>query len=413
MLSEKKIKSANILVVDDDQNSRDTIKFIFNAFEPGFNIETLGNPLDIKNFLKNNIPDLIISDWEMPEMNGIELIRYVRSLPQLNFTPIIMATGIMTAGENLMIALNAGANDFIRKPFDKTELIARVQSMLQISNSMKEIQGQNNAINEYHRFVVSLIASVPIPLVYYNIEGKILNCNNSFLEIFELTAENVIGKIVYELCPNFQVMKQQTEKMIKEKSKQLRFESVISLPNKTNVTFLITKTIFYNPFEIAEGIVCVMSDITELKEIHKKSIDEKKRELVSSAMRMINMSEIIDRLMLDLDTLNSHVDAKGKAFLKGLINKYNLKSIDSTWREFEMRFEQVYEEFYQRLVVVHPNITPNEKKLSALLRLNLTSKEIAAITFQDAKSVDMARYRLRKKLNLGQDENLVDYLMKI
>ena len=78
-----------------------------------------------------------------------------------------------------------------------------------------------------------------------------------------------------------------------------------------------------------------------------------------------------------------------------------------------MRFEQVYEVFYKRLMEQFPDLTPGERKLCALLRLNVSSKDIAAITFQNPQSVDMARYRLRKKLNLTGEDNLVDFLTKI
>jgi DNA-binding CsgD family transcriptional regulator len=60
-----------------------------------------------------------------------------------------------------------------------------------------------------------------------------------------------------------------------------------------------------------------------------------------------------------------------------------------------------------------PDLTTGEKKMCALLRLNLSSKDIASITFQNPQSVDMARYRLRKKMDLKKEENLIDFLMSI
>jgi DNA-binding CsgD family transcriptional regulator len=60
-----------------------------------------------------------------------------------------------------------------------------------------------------------------------------------------------------------------------------------------------------------------------------------------------------------------------------------------------------------------PALTPNERKLCALLRSGLSSKDIAILTFQNPQSVDVARYRLRKKLNMANEENLSDFLLSI
>ena len=84
-----------------------------------------------------------------------------------------------------------------------------------------------------------------------------------------------------------------------------------------------------------------------------------------------------------------------------------------TWTEFEVRFQQVHNDFYTKLNEIHSDLTANEKKLCAFLRLNMTSKEIAEITFQSPDSLKTARYRLRKKLGLDREENLVAFLTKM
>ena len=85
-------------------------------------------------------PDLIIMDWNMPEMSGIEATRRLQEMGLTEDIPIIMATGIMVTSYNLETALEAGAYDFIRKPFDKTELKARINSALKLSASFKQVK---------------------------------------------------------------------------------------------------------------------------------------------------------------------------------------------------------------------------------------------------------------------------------
>ena len=89
------------------------------------------------------IPDLIITDWVMPKMDGIELIKKIKANAELAHIPIIMATGTMLTMNDLDTALEAGATDYVKKPIDKIELQARVKSMLTLSDSIKTIL-QNN-----------------------------------------------------------------------------------------------------------------------------------------------------------------------------------------------------------------------------------------------------------------------------
>jgi hypothetical protein len=84
------------------------------------------------------------------------------------------------------------------------------------------------------------------------------------------------------------------------------------------------------------------------------------------------------------------------------------------WKEFECRFQQVHEQFYKTLTERFPDLTPSERRLCAFLKLNMTTKEISAMTRQNAKSIDVARTRLRKKLNLtGTDQNLITFLVTL
>jgi len=73
----------------------------------------------------------------------------------------------------------------------------------------------------------------------------------------------------------------------------------------------------------------------------------------------------------------------------------------------------VHNKFYNTLNSKFPDLTPNELKLCAFLRLNMSTKEIAAITYQSYNSLSTARYRLRKKLGLDEHTNLITYLNQL
>jgi CheY-like chemotaxis protein len=88
--------------------------------------------------------DLLITDWEMPKMNGLELISAFQSHKKLRKIPIIMVTGMYIESENLKLALEKGAIDFISKPIHQMELVARVKSAIRLQESFKIIEEQKN-----------------------------------------------------------------------------------------------------------------------------------------------------------------------------------------------------------------------------------------------------------------------------
>lgn len=81
------------------------------------------------------------------------------------------------------------------------------------------------------------------------------------------------------------------------------------------------------------------------------------------------------------------------------------------WKDFELRFLQMHGEFYEKLVNACPDLTPNERRLCAFLKMDMSTKEISVITGQSVRSINMARFRLRKKLELtNSDTSLFDFL---
>jgi DNA-binding NarL/FixJ family response regulator len=88
-------------------------------------------------------------------------------------------------------------------------------------------------------------------------------------------------------------------------------------------------------------------------------------------------------------------------------------SLDKDWEDFKLYFEQVHRGFFVKLKERHPELSSGELKLAALVRLNLNLKESATILGISPESVKTSRHRLRKKLNLGEEQNLSDYLLSV
>ena len=273
-----------ILIIDDQI---ETINFIVDCFYDSIKEYEFYHALNGINAIevaRKFSPKLIIIDWEMPGMSGIDTIKRLKSIESTKDIPVIMLTGIMTSSENLKTALEAGAIDFIRKPIDKLELIARTGSMLMLANSYKE--------------------------------------------------------------------------MIEFKNRELASTALAILQN--------------NEFNI--NIINKLSHIIDV-------FGTKNNELY-----------------LMLDDINKEISQR----IKG-----------ETWKNFETYFNNVHAGFISNLLGRFPNLSPAEIKLASLIRLQLSSKDIASIIFISVDSVKTARNRLRKKLNLSSEDNLTSYMVSL
>ena len=149
-------------------------------------------------------------------------------------------------------------------------------------------------------------------------------------------------------------------------------------------------------------------------ELEKKKLNQdlqyKKKELASNMMYLMEKNEFITSISKKLIELKPDAKKDNKDLIQQIINEIRQNSSTKIWDEFEVRFKEVHLNFYNELHKRHPDLTPNEIKICAFLRLNMSTKEISAITHQSVKSINMARFRLRKKLDIDRDENLIAYL---
>lgn len=144
-------------------------------------------------------------------------------------------------------------------------------------------------------------------------------------------------------------------------------------------------------------------------------IKYKNAELASSAMHLVKKGELLDRLKTVLNQLLKNVENdKVRDEIKSLIKSLQSDSVlDEEWEKFSTHFDTVHSSFLTSLKEKHPQLTSNDHKLCAYLRMNLSTKEIAQLMNISVRGVEISRYRLRKKLGLTTEQNLYDYLMEI
>ena len=306
-----------LLIADDEPENLQTIIDILSHSETNYRILRVPNGKLLVEVAIQKLPDLIISDWDMPEMSGIEAVSELKKDPATAQIPVIMCTGVMTSPTDLKQALQAGASDYIRKPVEATELLARVNSMLQLSRSYKQIIAQKESL-------------------------------------------------------------------------QLKNEELQILRKKEQ--------------EMMENERAYMAE----------NISNKERQLATVTMLSHEKNALLHQLLTQVREVKEQVDNPKVTGLKAaekLIQK-NL-NIENSWDSFVYQFENVHPNFFKQIKDKHPAISPTELKTSAYIKIGFSNKEIAQVTNMATTTIKKNVSRLKKRLELGADVDVRDYILKL
>jgi DNA-binding CsgD family transcriptional regulator len=157
-------------------------------------------------------------------------------------------------------------------------------------------------------------------------------------------------------------------------------------------------------------------EIVKLKnEKLEAEIQHKNTELASVAMHLVQKGELLGKIKDQMVRLKKQSEnEKGSDDLKKIIRVISEEDkIDKQWEQFTMHFDNVHSDFLSALKTTYPGLSNNELKLSAYLRMNLSTKEIAQLMNISVRGVEISRYRLRKKLQIPTEMNLFDFLLKL
>ncbi|MFH1297457.1 MAG: response regulator [Bacteroidota bacterium] len=269
-----------ILIVDDIVENLQTMIRFLEESHPEYRLyQASGGRSAVE--LAETIPyDLIIADWDMPGVSGIDLIKMLKTNVKTMHIPVVIVTGVMLTAEDLDTALAAGAYDYIRKPIDPVELSARVNSAL-----------------------------------------------------------------MFAAC--------------------------------------------------------------HAKEIEKKNLELAEKTLILIKNNEFNI-EMATKLHKLLEIFNDNLEAK--ALIRNIIEEIDQKVNQDSWQHFELAFQNVHAEFSKNLVSQFPHLTTGELKQCILIKLGMSTKDMASLLYQSPDSIKVSRSRLRKKLQLSNDINFHNFL---
>ncbi len=199
-----------ILIIDDVKENLETVKDLLEELIPDCLVITSQTPKEGIEIAREVQPDVIISDVFMPEIDGIEVCKRLKSDKTTQHIPIIIHTGSTTDAESRIQCLEAGADVFLAKPIDAGELTAQINAMLRIKKAEDRLREEKELLDEavhkrtreLHESEESLalvIENIPFAVFIHDLDGKLVLVNKTSAEFTGYTKSELLSKTVGDI----------------------------------------------------------------------------------------------------------------------------------------------------------------------------------------------------------------------
>jgi DNA-binding CsgD family transcriptional regulator len=238
--------------------------------------------------------------------------------------------------------------------------------------------------------------------------------------LFYLQLHNRLTEISEKSKARQSLLQQDLESRLQEQEisaiRQLRIErTILGVVGGATIGFMFFLLIRHRRRATVERIEAQLREekLSQEKQNLQESLDLKDKQLAAQVMHSLQKNEMISELVTRIKETTVHQPDSPKGTLGKMIREIESSSTEP-WKEFEQRFQEVHAGFYERLMAKHPDLTANERRLCAFLRLDMSTKEISNITGQSVKAITQARFRLRAKLGIeNPDISLFEVLLQI
>jgi DNA-binding CsgD family transcriptional regulator len=150
------------------------------------------------------------------------------------------------------------------------------------------------------------------------------------------------------------------------------------------------------------------------EESYQKELIQRDKQFTTYTLQLIQKNESMRALQAAVFDLKRSLGERSQSKLKHILSLIDFSfRNDDEWERFKFYFEEIHQGFFEKLLFVFPDLTAQELRLCALIRLNLSITELASILGISVESVKTARFRLRKKLNAASIHHLIDIIMQI
>ncbi|MEE1613721.1 putative bifunctional diguanylate cyclase/phosphodiesterase [Microvirga sp. CF3016] len=331
---------AVILILDDKSTNRNIYSRLAQKIEDGAVVHAFASPVEALEWLQGNAPDLIVTDFRMPGMDGAEFTKHVRASTNGIDVPIIVITAYDDRAFRLR-ALEAGATDFLRSPVDHYEFVTRARNLLKLQRQQQQIKGRAQALEQQLRIsersqeelvrssreaLAQVIDTVPALISAADKDSRIVFVNAHFADFVNSTPESLTGKLLSDVLrsnkPEFS--RQVHRSIVTDQRSSVSFEESVTDPAGAQRVFLTTKTSMRAFSGTETSVLTTSVDITERKQaestlrhiaLHDTLTDLPNRRMLYDWIQqeLSSAQTQFAILLIDLDRFKAVNDAFGHA----------------------------------------------------------------------------------------------------
>ena len=272
---------AMIVIVDDRVTNRNIFSKIAASVGPDISVQSFAAPAEALEWLASNTPDLIVTDYKMPGMNGAEFIRALRRLPHCEDVPVVAIT-VHEERSFRLRALEAGATDFLNSPVDHHEFVTRTRNLLTLRRHQmllarraddlaRELEdserSRERAIRDSIERLAQVIDTLPVLISAVDREGRTLFVNAFHTDFFGFDPPAMIGRPMTAFFgPEIGERHAALDRLVIATGKALpAFEEELAGKVGESRSFLTTKTPLHDHAGMVEGVLTSSLDITANK----------------------------------------------------------------------------------------------------------------------------------------------------
>jgi PAS domain S-box-containing protein len=248
-----------ILLVDDNADMRNYVKRLLCQ---QYDVETVSNGVAALAAIRHHIPDLVLTDVMMPELDGFGLLRELRANPQTQELPVILLSA--RAGEESRVeGLESGADDYLVKPFSARELLARVEATLKLyqvrQEATRQEQAQRQEVEAAKEQLESVLSSINDQFLVLDQEWRYIYVNDRVVETVGMPREALLGRSIWEVFP--EVVGSEFETQVKR---------AIATQTATHFEYYYPTWNYWfenHVYPSAEGVSIFVTDINDRKQV--------------------------------------------------------------------------------------------------------------------------------------------------
>jgi PAS domain S-box-containing protein len=271
-----------------------------------------------------------------------------------------------------------------------------------------------------------LFNTAPDGIMVGNLEGDFYSANKAYLDMLGYTMPELLNKKYEDIVPAKWIGP--IEATIESLKNDGRTGFVMEMEHykKDGTVFpvMVSAWIMVNESKGVTQLGAYVKDLTVIKKAEllekellqkdkeqlERDLEAKNRELNTKVTQLIETNELVNGVISKLKDAIKIGDEDKNRQIQFIINDLTNHGNEDLWLQFEITFGQIHSSFYNDLYAKYPKLTPNERKLCAFLKMNLSTKDISSITHQTIRSIEVARFRLRTKMNLPRSTNLPKFL---